>query len=371
MEPIDKRIYEDVVGEPFPENVKVKSMLRRKIKYFGIYQRLFSTWPIRRMNYDLLINTHGDVLVVKIRYDRPYIVYMHFPSMELIRFEGVNVKYKIKNPFKYGLKAFVESLFWRAYFEPFRIISRLRFRDSMRHVTYILTNSKFSFNAIMEVISRLNLTRLAEGKVHIVHPPIPRLKQYLNLRRNRDRQDMVLTVGRYTPEKNHELVLKVAKLLPNYKFVIIGAVGGSKIAKYYYNKIVSLKKELKVGNVELLADVPEKVKLEYLSKAKVYFHPMRGEHFGIAPAEALAAGLTPIVHTFSGSWTDICLEGKYGYGWTREDPEEIARLIEKAMESWSPSNMAPQSFIEEFSPEKFSKRMLFFVEKALEEYGIA
>ena len=121
----------------------------------------------------------------------------------------------------------------------------------------------------------------------------------------------------------------------------------------------------KISNIELHPDAPTSFKMECLATAKVYLHPMMGEHFGIAPAEALAAGLIPVVHTKSGTWTDICKEGLYGYGWSKPDPDIVAELVQNGIETWEKSKMASKEFLEEFSPRIFAKRVLEIVNKVI------
>ncbi|ESQ20259.1 MAG: Glycosyltransferase, partial [uncultured Acidilobus sp. MG] len=72
-------------------------------------------------------------------------------------------------------------------------------------------------------------------------------------------------------------------------------------------------------------DVPRKRILELMSQASVYLHPPFAEHFGIAIAEAAAAGLVPVVYRDGGGWTDIASRIDQGLGYT--SVEEAARIV--------------------------------------------
>ena len=52
--------------------------------------------------------------------------------------------------------------------------------------------------------------------------------------------------------------------------------------------------------VILRPNIPLEELIKIIRKAKVYFHPKSGEHFGISIAEAMAAGLVPIVPDVGG-----------------------------------------------------------------------
>jgi alpha-1,2-mannosyltransferase len=94
----------------------------------------------------------------------------------------------------------------------------------------------------------------------------------------------------------------------------------------------------------------------------VYLHTMVGEHFGISPLEALAAGMTPVVPEKSGTWIDVCNSGEYCYGYRRPELGEIAEAVEKALEK--PLGV-PREHVERFSPERFTKGMVAVVEEVL------
>ncbi len=355
VEPLDWRIYEEITEEKKPSNVKNVSIFKRRIGYFGIYQRILPSFYLGRIDHDIVINTHGDSLALfNIR--KPYIVYLHFPSLALLTYNPT-LKYRIKNPKEVGLLRFLVSLGWRAYFEPYRVINKILFPRNIEKAVKIIVNSRFTKEVTAKVCAQLGIG--VANKIEIVNPPVPHFDTYAKLRaRKTTDKPRVITIGRFTPDKNYELVVEVAKKLRDVEFVIIGSVGKSKIYRQYYEKI----KSIAPPNLKLVADASEKEKLELLSSGRVYLHTMLGEHFGIAPAEAAVAGLTLVVHKESGTWTDICYEGRYCYGFARADANEVADLVAKALREPNP---VPLSAIEKLHPSHFSEAMIRIVMSAL------
>jgi glycosyltransferase involved in cell wall biosynthesis len=72
--------------------------------------------------------------------------------------------------------------------------------------------------------------------------------------------------------------------------------------------------------------------------------------------------MTPVVPEKSGTWTDVCNNGEYCYGYRRPKPKEIAEAVEKALEK---PLRAPREHVERFSPERFIKNMVAVVEEVL------
>jgi glycosyltransferase involved in cell wall biosynthesis len=62
-----------------------------------------------------------------------------------------------------------------------------------------------------------------------------------------------------------------------------------------------------------------------MSRAPIYLHSSHAEHFGIAIAEAAAAGLVPVVYSDGGGWTSIASRIDQGLGYT--SVEETAYMI--------------------------------------------
>ena len=321
-EPTDWTRIERSIGRIVRPDREI-SLLPSRVRAFGIYMRLLTSLKLARSrgNYDLVINTHGDVLPVT-----SDILYMHYPTFALIKEMPVN---------KYS-----KSLFWRLYFAPYeKIQSRLVKRMKWK---ILLTNSEFSKKAIRKYIG---------AEAIILYPPV-NVNDFLKVSENKNREDKVVLCGRYTPEKNYEFALQVASQLPSVKFTIIGASSG-KVSSAYYVKLQRMKKNLELKNVELLRDVTRGEQTKIYSKSKIFMHCMRGEHFGMAVVEGMAAGLVPIVHKSGGPWLDIINQGKYGLGYW--DVDEAVKVVKYTLDNY------------EYLREKAIRRALVFSKESFAE----
>jgi len=106
-----------------------------------------------------------------------------------------------------------------------------------------------------------------------------------------EKEDMVLSVGDLTNEvtiriKGIDTFVKVAELLPNIKFVLIGT---------HNIKVRDAWKAKAPMNLEILDFLPEEKLIRYYQKAKVYAQLSYQESFGCALAEAMLCGCVPVV----------------------------------------------------------------------------
>jgi glycosyltransferase involved in cell wall biosynthesis len=136
-----------------------------------------------------------------------------------------------------------------------------------------------------------------------------------------DRGRIVLTVSRIDWGKNVTEIPEVAKLVPEAEFYLVGST------RLDSGPVLEVLKERAEGlnNFHLETDVPRRRILELMSQASIYLHPPFAEHFGIAIAEAAAAGLAPVVYRDGGGWTDIASRIDQGLGYT--SVEEAAHII--------------------------------------------
>jgi glycosyltransferase involved in cell wall biosynthesis len=259
-------------------------------------------------NYDITINTNGDAAP----YYHPSfskdnaITYCHFPSTKY-HIESENIFYlktdlgmtersiifsdnkdyeDINNLKNCKTKPHFSRI--KEYFE----ILKYGYWNLMRNST-VITNSEFSRRAIVNAFGL--------DHIYILSPPID-IDTFRNValmaNGNDETNDTILVISRIAPHKNIENAIKLAKILKDNN---VGK--GMKIVGNLYYYFFDYYSELKQMVLDLgLTDYItfeinaslDKL-LSIIRESRVYFHPMMGEHFGMAVLEAMAAGLIPVV----------------------------------------------------------------------------
>ena len=288
-------------------------------------------------NYDITINTNGDAApYYHLSFSKDNaITYCHFPSTKY-HIESENIDYlktdlgmtersnvfsdnkdygDINNPKDCKVK--LQFSRRKEYFE----ILKYGYWNLMRNST-VITNSEFSRRAIVNAFGLDN--------IYILSPPID-IETFRNvaLMANGDdeRNDIILVISRITPHKKIENAIKLATIL---KDNTIGK--GMKIVGnlYYYYSHYYLELKQLVLDLDLTDYIIFEINasldklLSIMQESRVYFHPMVGEHFGIAVLEAMAAGLIPVVPN-EGGLTEFVPQ-KYHYN-TIEQAAEIIMYI--------------------------------------------
>jgi glycosyltransferase involved in cell wall biosynthesis len=289
-------------------------------------------------NYDITINTNGDAA--------PYyhssfskdnvITYCHFPTAKY-HIESENIDYlKTDLGIAEGSNVFTDNRDDEDIDNPIDCKSKLQFSrrkecfdilkygywNLMRNST-VITNSEFSRRAIVNAFGMNN--------IYILSPPID-IETFRNVASmsNGDdkRNDIILVISRIDPHKKIENAIKLAKILKNKN---IGR--GMKIVGnlyYYYSHYYSELKELVLDLgltdyiiFEINASLDKL--LSIMQESKVYFHPMTGEHFGMAVLEAMAAGLIPVVPN-AGGLTEFVPQ-KYQFNTIEQAAEIITHIF--------------------------------------------
>ena len=259
-------------------------------------------------DYDITINTNGDAA--------PYyhssfskdnaITYCHFPSTKY-HIDSENIEYlKTNLGMTERSNSFFDSMEHEGNNNPnkfqnkpqlsrrkeyFKII-KYGYLNLMRNST-LITNSEFSRRAIVNALGLYN--------IYILSPPID-IETFRNvaLMTNADDEinDIILVISRIAPHKKIENAIKLAKILKDNN---VGK--GMKIVGNLYYYFFDYYSELKqmVLNIGLTEYITFEINasldklLSIVPESRVYFHPMIGEHFGMAVLEAMAAGLIPVV----------------------------------------------------------------------------
>lgn len=208
----------------------------------------------------------------------------------------------------------------------------------------IIANSNYSAEGIRKFLN---------VRVEIMYPPVPQalFEQSFDRLISNQKENLVVTVSRFSFEKELEKIPKIAKLAKgDLKFILIGLLHDPKVYEYILRSIKELDLEKKV---EVIANAPKKELENILKRAKVYLHTMTGEHFGISIVEAMAMGCIPIVHN-SGGMSEF-VPARYRY----ENLEDATRKIETAIREWTPEKARTViNIANQFSESNFSKNFI-------------
>ena len=158
------------------------------------------------------------------------------------------------------------------------------------------------------------LKKIIKNNIHIVITPID---IELFKRKNIEKKNIVLFVGRIIPFKNIESIIEVAKFVGEAEFWIIGPIDN----KNYYEKITELIKEKDIENVKFIGPVRKDELPSYYSMAKVYVHTSYPNTESMAPQtllEALSCGLPVVAFENFGAET-VLTDGLNGYLVNRDE----------------------------------------------------
>jgi glycosyltransferase involved in cell wall biosynthesis len=120
------------------------------------------------------------------------------------------------------------------------------------------------------------------------------------------------------------------------------------------------------ANYVLKPNLPEEDLIKLLSNSRIYVHLMEGEHFGIAPMEALASGCITLVHNSGGSGEFIPEE----YRWNTFEhlKTKIATLVEsQTYADWEQKKKELRSKIEVLKPKNFQEQIWRHVDTLMQQ----
>jgi glycosyltransferase involved in cell wall biosynthesis len=289
---------------------------------------------------DVVINTHGDALPYRISGATPYLLYLHFPT------------FLMSSKAPYASNKYRKSLFWRAYFKPYTLITRSLAMRAVTRSGLILTNSAFSREAIREAF--------ADVHPYVLYPPVDTERfshaysQPINARELK-----VLVVGRFSPEKQIENAITVAHLLKgSIKFHIVGSLTSAN--RPYFKMLQDMIETYGLTKtVTLTPNASNEELIDVMSRSMMYLHTMIGEHFGVSIVEAMAAGLVPIVPAYGGC-SEI-VPSEYQYHTLQEAADHIAKNAKIADDQ---KRMKMHDIARQFSPDNFRKAMKQYIEQA-------
>ncbi|NPA23235.1 MAG: glycosyltransferase family 4 protein, partial [Crenarchaeota archaeon] len=142
------------------------------------------------------------------------------------------------------------------------------------------------------------------------------------------KEKMIIYVGRFVSLKRQDLLLHLFKTVKEHvkdaRLALLGYVDPRH--REYYEAVKKLYDEIQdvAKDVELISSPDDATLLQYYRIAKVYVHLRIGEHFGMAPVEAMSQG-TPIIMRLPTGLIEKIEDRTYGK--FVETDHEIVRYI--------------------------------------------
>ena len=256
-------------------------------------------------DYDIIINTHGDLFPYYNKLDCEEIdskngrspiriTYCHYPL----------VPYFINKKEYSFLERFIDSFNELPPQKKDMIASRIleKYHEMMKN-TIVLTNSEFSKHAIEKIYGKDKI------KVTVVYPPVEINKfrtmdtigDYANTFNSiQEQKGKILVISRISPSKNIENILEIGKILKEsydldyFEINIVGSITPED-NEYAQNLETLILRYNLDNNIKINPNVSFQDLQTQVKESKLYLHPTPEEPFGISIVEAMSAGLIPIV----------------------------------------------------------------------------
>jgi glycosyltransferase involved in cell wall biosynthesis len=278
---------------------------------------MMQAWSTARIDADaLLVSSHFAAHLATRRFEGPSIVYYHTPARILWRTDIERAR--LPRP----VRRVVDGA----------VLPALRERDrrAAQVATVVLGNSSAVAQRISAAYGR---------RAQVVHPPVD-VARWSSVPRG-DRSHL-LWLGRLVPYKRPDLAVEVARRT-GIRLVVVG--DGPERARLERHA---------PPHVRFLGHCPDHTVRKAVADARMLLFPGE-EDFGIAPVEALAAGV-PVVALACGGALDYVRPGLNGLLVEREDPDAFARTIRSAWSlSWD--EQAIRRSAHAFSVERFRAEM--------------
>jgi glycosyltransferase involved in cell wall biosynthesis len=175
------------------------------------------------------------------------------------------------------------------------------------------------------------------------------------------RDDVVLSVGRFAPEKRFERVVAVVEALRSRGHALALTIVGSPGLPAYERRIRALAAERPW--LAIRSALPRAALLELMSRCRWGLHGMAEEHFGMAPAELAEAGCVTFVPR-SGGQTEIVEHDDLTY----VDVDDAVARVERALVDATHRDRLRAHLAARrgrFAPERFCAQVQAVVEEAL------
>jgi len=153
----------------------------------------------------------------------------------------------------------------------------------------VVAISKFTQNAFRSAFPGY------KKNIPIIYPPVD--SNDLPKVAWEDRDNIVCSAGRFSPEKNQMAQIRLAERTPDFQFNLVGF---AEPGNTYYQRCKQYCQQNQVSNVTFYPNISSNEKKSLMQASKFFIHPIINEPFGITTVEAILSGCIPLVHNSGG-----------------------------------------------------------------------
>jgi len=199
-------------------------------------------------------------------------------------------------------------------------IAQSKFKTLLKYCYYLWFAKLYGFmGSFSEIVmvnsswtrSHINSIWKIPNRTKKVYPPC-NTSEFQQLRLV-PRENLIISIGQFRPEKDHNLQLDAMKSFlssnPSWKgkvkLVLIGSSRNQGDEQRVKQLMTRCENEGLSQDIQFEINVPFSKLKEWLSIAKIGIHTMWNEHFGIGIVEFMGAGVIPVAHNSGGPKADI------------------------------------------------------------------
>lgn len=244
---------------------------------------------------------------------------------------------------------------WHSYISEYNMPGPLKFfgklaihklrtwdRLSAERVDHFIANSKTTQNRIHKYYRKTS---------SVIHPPVETSQFQIK----DDPKDYFLAVGRLTPYKKFDLIIKAFN-----KAGLPLKIVGRGVAEQDLRQIAK-------PNIQFLGFVPEEELAHLYANARALVFP-QVEDFGITPLEAMACG-RPVIALKQGGALETVVQDQTGFFFKEQTENSLLHALnqfQKIEKTFSPQKIRTHS--EKFSTENFQQRLHKYIEDKWEKH---
>ncbi len=319
---------ENFIGTPL-ERVKPQTSFLQKIPNVkNLYRKLLPLMPLAIESldvskYDAVVSlshavTHG----VKTNKRQKHISYISTPMRYAWHLQDDYLKlHKLNKPAIHSAARLTLSLLRRWD------------RWASSRTGFFIANSHWTASHIRESWGRESL---------VIYPPV-NVKRF---KPAKERENFYLLVSRLVPYK---LTPEIVKTFNELRLPLVVVGDGTDI---------EILKKIAKENIQILGYQPDEVVTDLMNRAKAFVY-MATEDFGIAMAEAQAAGC-PVIAYFKGGASEIVKDGETGLLFKEQTSDSLIEAVNR-FEKMKLNSKAAQENAARFSSERFKDEFSSFI----------